>query len=93
MRATVWDPENPKQPLVEGDAEVVEWKHAPEGAPGIRVVLTTQGVPDHDLAQYKGHMLTLSLDDGRKARVRVQYVSTLPSGMISTLRVVEEWEK
>ncbi len=93
MRATVWDPENPKQPLVEGDAEVVEWKNAPEGAPGIRVVFTTQGVPDNDLAQYKERVLSLSLDDGRKARVKVQYVSTLPSGMISTLRVVEGWEK
>ncbi len=89
MRATVWDPEKPKQPLVVGEAEIIEWKHAPENAPGIRVVFTTQGVPDNDLSQYKGRDLHLTLDDGRKATVRVQYVSTIPSGIISTLRVLE----
>ncbi len=93
MRATVWDPENPKRSLVVGDAEVVEWKNAPEDAPGVRVVFTTKGVPDNDLAQYKGRDLYLTLDDGRKATVRVQYVSTLPSGIISTLRVVEGFKE
>ena len=90
MRASVWDPKNPKGPLVTGEAQVVEWKHAPKDAPRVRVVFTTQGVPENDLAQYKGQTLALSLDDGRRLQVRVQYVATLPSGVISTLRVLEE---
>lgn len=92
MQAHVWDPENSKRPLVTGEANVVEWKHAPQQAPRFRVVLTTQGGPDSDLSQYKGRTLILSLDDGRRAKVQVQYVSTLPSGMVSTLRVLEDWE-
>ncbi len=89
MRARVWDPEDPKKSLVTGEAEIVEWKHAPADAPRTRVVFTTNGVPDNDLAQYKGRTLALSLDDGRQVQVRVQYVATLPSGIISTLRVLE----
>ena len=92
MQASVWDPQDSKRPLVTGEAEIVEWKHAPTGAPRLRVVFTTQGVPDKDLAQYKGRPLKLSLEDGREVEVRVQYVSTLPSGMISTLRVLSEGE-
>ncbi len=91
MQGSVWDPEELKEPLVTGEVSVVEWKHATGNAPRFRVVLTTQGMPDHDLAQYKGRDLYLTLEDGRQARVRVQYVSTLPTGMISTLRVVGDW--
>ena len=93
MQASVWDPEHLKRPLVTGEASVVEWHHAPENAPRFRVVLTTQGVPENDLAQYKGRELYLSLSDGRQARVRVQYVSTLPTGIIATLRVLGDWEE
>ncbi len=93
MQGSVWDPDHLKRPLVTGEVSVVEWQHAPEEAPRFRVVLTTEGMPEHDLAQYKGRELYLTLEDNRQARVRVQYVSTLPTGIIATLRVLGTWEE
>ncbi len=92
MQGTIWHPKNLKAPLVTGEAQVVEWTKAPPGASRYRVVFTTQGVPDNDLAQHKFETLYLVLDDGRQAKVRVQYVSTLPTGIISTLQVLGDWE-
>lgn len=93
MQATIWNPDNLKRPLVTGEAEVTEWVHAAKGAPRFRIVFTTQGVPDNDLAQYKDQILYIALEDGRQAKVKVQYTSTIPSGIITTLRVLSGWEE
>lgn len=92
MEGKVWDPNKLREPLVVGEVTIVEWTHAPEGAPRRRAVLQTEGMPEKDLAQYKGRELFLTLEDGRQARVQVQYVATLPKGTISTLRILGEWE-
>lgn len=93
MQGKVWDPNRLREPLAVGEVSIVEWTHAPEGAPRRRAVLQTEGLPPRDLAQYKGRELYLTLEDGRQARVQVQYVATLPKGIISTLRVLSDWEE
>jgi len=93
MQGAIWDPGNLKKPLAEGDIQIVEWKTAPEGAARERAVFLTKSLPDGDLTQHKERTLYLTLQDGRQAKVQVQYASTTPDGLTSTLKVVSGWDE
>ncbi len=93
MRGTLWNPESLKEPLAEGEAEITTWLHTPDGKPRDRVTLSFAEIPKKHLALYKGQVLYLTLEDGRQAKVTIQYIATLPKGMISTLKVLSSWEE
>ncbi|NPA91838.1 MAG: hypothetical protein GXO55_10405 [Chloroflexi bacterium] len=93
MRGTLWNPNRLKEPLAEGEAEITTWLHTPDGKPRDRVTLSFPDVPKHHLALYKGQVLYLTLEDGRQAKVAIQYVATLPKGMLTTLKVLSGWEE
>lgn len=93
MQGAIWNPENLKKPLAEGDVQIAEWTVAPEGAARQRAVFITRSLPDKDLAHYKGRVLYLTMEDGRQAKVQVQYTSTTTEGFVSTLKVLSHWDQ
>ncbi len=93
MRGTLWDPKRLKEPLAEGNAEITTWVHTPDRKPRDRVTFTLDHVPRKNLALFKGDTLYLALQDGRQAKVHIQYFATFPKGIITTLDVLSGWDE